>query len=302
MDDRVLGWLLEPEQPAMRYLASRDLRSPRPGQAALDRLRDEVPKRGWAHDILARQKRRTYWYRATNGYLPYYRATIWHLQVLADLGMTRSDRRIAKAVEWWLDLHTAEDGGFTPRAGGFHRGHLCTTGNMVHSLIRFGYLRDDRIRAGIDWLVDHQLKDGGWDCYWRGKGNLDSWEALSAFAEIPPARRSSDVREAIRRGSEFFLQRRLLHEGRRYPPWLWLRYPWHFFYDVLVGLDFLTALGKGKDPRLGEALRHLASRRRPDGRWTLSSNNWYPHLETPGKPSKMITFLALRVGDRLRRS
>src|SRR3972149_933127 len=63
-----------------------------------------------------------------------------------------------------------------------------------------------RVRAGIDWLVDHQLEDGGWDCYWRGKGNLDSWEALSAFAEIPPARRSSDVREAIRRGSEFFLQ------------------------------------------------------------------------------------------------
>jgi len=89
-----MAWLLGPEQPAMRYLAARDLLRPRPGDAALARLRSEVPKRGWARDILALQKKRTWWYRGTNGYLPYYRATIWHLQVLADLGMSRRDPRI----------------------------------------------------------------------------------------------------------------------------------------------------------------------------------------------------------------
>jgi len=289
-----MAWLLGPEQPAMRYLAARDLLRPRPGDAALARLRSEVPKRGWARDILALQKKRTWWYRGTNGYLPYYRATIWHLQVLADLGMSRRDPRISNAVEWWLDLHTAEDGGFTSRPGGYRRGHLCMTGNMVRSLIRFGYLRDERVQAGIDWLVDHQLRDGGWDCFWRGKGNLDSWEAMSAFAEIPKDRRSPEVRAAVEKGADFFLRRRLLHEGRRYTPWTWLRYPWHFFYDVLVGLDFMTALGYGRDPRLDEAFRHLERKRRTDGRWNLSSRNWYRPSEEPGQPSKMITFLALR--------
>ena len=286
----------------MRYLASRDLLDPRPGAAALARLRAEVPRRGWARDILALQKKRTYWYRGTNGYLPYYRATIWHLQVLADLGMTREDRRIANSVEWWLEKHTADDGGFTPRAGGFHRGHLCTTGNMVRSLIRFGYLRDERVQAAIDWLLTHQLRDGGWDCYWRKTGNLDSWEAMSAFAEIPPNRRGPEVRKAVKAGSQFFLRRRLLHEGKRYTPWYWRRYPWHFFYDVLVGLDFMTALGHGQDPRMEEALRHLAVKRRRDGRWDLSANNWYPYLGASGKPSKMVTFLALRVQRRVQRT
>jgi hypothetical protein len=296
----VLAWLLDPREPSMRYLASRDLLGPRPSDAAIARLRSDVPTRGWAKAILDRQRAGTYWGRPTNGYLPYYSASIWHLQVLADLGMTRKDLRIRRSVEWWLGLHTAGDGGFTPRAGGHHRGHLCTTGNMVRSLIRFGYLDDRRVQAAIRWLVTHQYADGGWDCYWRGKGNLDSWEGMSAFGEIPPSRRSPDVKAAIRSGAEFYLRHRLLHEGRRYAPWYWLRYPWHFWYDALVGLDFMTALGYAADPRLDEALRHLESRRRPDGRWNLSSNNGYAHLGPRGKPSKMITFLALRVQKRVR--
>lgn len=44
-------------------------------------------------------------------------------------------------------------------------------------------------------------------------GTLDAWEAMSAFAEIPEGRRSSGVRNAIEAGAEFFLNRRLLHEG-----------------------------------------------------------------------------------------
>jgi len=291
---KVLDWLLEPEEPSLRFLTSRDLVKARPRDPSLSRLREEMPRRGWARRILDLQKEDTYWSRKTNGYLPYYSASIWHLQVLADLGMTKRDARIANAVEWWLDLHTAEDGGFTPRAGGFDRGHLCTTGNMVRSLIRFGYLRDGRVQAAIDWLVRTQYRDGGWDCFWRGKGNLDSWESMSAFAEIPKERWSPEVRAAVEKGADFFLRRRLLHEGRRYTPWTWLRYPWHFFYDVLVGLDFMTALGYGRDPRLDEAFRHLERKRRTDGRWNLSSRNWYRPSEEPGQPSKMITFLALR--------
>jgi len=45
---------------------------------------------------------------------------------------------------------------------------------------------------------------------------------------------------------------------------------------------------------------HLASKRRRDGRWNLSSNNWYPHLGPAGKPSKMVTFFALRMQKRVR--
>jgi len=310
----VLEWLLEPSEPAMRYLASRDLVRPRPGERTLARLRADVPKRGWAAKILGRQKASTYWATKHTCYGPKFQSTIWQLQVLADLGMTRRDERIANAVDLWFDLHVAKDGGFTPwsrreaeeyarihfrhRDRFMKRGHLCTTGNMVRSLIRLGYLRDERVRAAIDWLADAQYEDGGWDCFGRPEGTLDAWEGMSALAEIPPGLRTKNARSAIARGAEFFLNKRLLHEGEYFERWWWLRYPWHYNYDVLVGLDFMTALGHGRDPRMKEALDHLVSKRLPDGRWALDSTNGNLAIEPRGEPSKMITFIALRVLER----
>lgn len=315
--DPVLGWLLDPSEPAMQYLATRDLVHPRPSDWKLARLRAEIPSRGWAMKIFARQKAKTYWATKRACYVPKFTATIWQLQVLADLGITRRDERIRNAVDLWFDLHIAQDGGFTPwsrlegkefrrihfrhRERFMKRGHLCTTGNMVRSLIRFGYLDDERVRSAIDWLVDKQLEDGGWDCFGRPNGTLDAWEAMSALAEIPSTRRSSGAKRALERGAEFFLERRLLHEGNRFERWWWLRYPWHYNYDVLVGLDFMTALGHGKDPRMREAFDHIVSKRLLDGRWNLDSTNGNLALESRGTPSKMITFLALRSLQRARR-
>jgi len=288
-----MKWLLEPEEPSMRYLASRDLLTRRPSERGLARLRAAVPTAGWAEHVLERQKNRTWWATARTCYQPKFQSTIWQLQVLADLGLTRRDERIANAVEFWFDLHLARDGAYDPSRAKA-RGHLCTTGNMARSLIRLGYLTDERVKSAVRWLVDEQLPDGGWDCFGRPEGTLDAWEAMSALAEIPPSRQSSEVSRALEKGAEFFLERRLLHEGRRFARWWWLRYPWHYFYDVLVGLDFMTALGYGKDSRMHEALDHLESKRLPDGRWNLDWTNGNMVVEARGKPSKMITFLALR--------
>ncbi len=308
--ESVLAWLLEPSQPAMRYLASRDLVQPRPSERSLAALRGAIPGAGMAKAILSRQKERTWWATKNTCYGPKFRSTIWQLQVLADLGMSRRDERIANAVDLWFDLHIAKDGGFTPWSrreaadyAGIHsrhpgtfmkRGHLCTTGNMVRSLIRLGYLDDERVQSPIRWLVDEQYPDGGWDCFGRKNGTIDAWEAMSGLAEVPANRRSPDVKRALDEGAEFFLRRRLLHEGPRFERWYWLRYPWHYHYDVLVGLDFMTALGHGRDPRMREALDHLESRRLGDGRWKLDHTNGNLVIESRGRPSKMITFLALR--------
>lgn len=304
--DRVLAWLLDSREPAMRYLASRDLLVPRPGERSLLRLRSAIPRGGWAAKILARQREKTWWARKTTCYVPKFRSTIWQLQVLADLGLGRRNERISNAVELWFDLHYAKDGGYAPSAKRetttIRHGHLCTTGNMVRSLIRLGYLEDERVQSAIAWLVDEQLHDGGWDCFGRPAGTLDAWEAMSAFAEIPRGRRSAPVKSAIDAGAEFFLGRKLLHEGEEFLPWYRLRYPWHYFYDVLVGLDFMTALGYGRDPRMEDAFDVLESKRLPDGRWNLDRPNGDFVLETPGRLSRMITFLALRALKRAGRA
>ena len=298
-DDPVMAWLLESTQPAMRYLASRDLLEPRPGTRVLATLQARVAETGWAAEILSRQQEGTWWGRKDTCYWPRQIGTIWSLQVLGDLGLTREDDRIANAAEHWFRLHLGEDGGYAPRGRG-SPSHLCTTGNMARTLIRLGYERDERVQSALRWLVDAQLEGGGWDCHSPPESTLDGWEPMSAFAALAPARLSSDMREAVRRGGEFYLNHRLLHEGEPYPRWFRLHYPWHYWYDVLVGLDFMAALGFGREPRMQEALKLLRSKRGPEGRWALEGTNGKLRIEAPGRPSKMITFLALRVLKRIR--
>ena len=293
----VLEWLLGPDEPSMRYLASRDLVRPKPTAQILLRLRGEVASRGWAATILARQRERTWWGRQDTCYWPRTNGTYWSLAVLADLGLTREDERIANAVEHTLRLHLAPDGGFSPR-GPARPSHFCSTGILVRTLLQLGYGDDPRTQGGIDWLLAAQLEDGGWDCHAPPESTLDAWEAMAAYAAIPAKRRSSEIRESIRRGAEFYLSRRLLHEGARYPRWHELHYPWHYWYDALVGLDFITALGYGADPRARDALDLVRSKRLPDGRWALAGTNGKLRLEPAGRPSKMVTFLAWRVVRR----
>jgi hypothetical protein len=274
-----------------------------------------LAKRGWAKDILRLQRPGGHWEARKDLYRPKYTATMWRFLVLADLGLTARDPPMGKACELFLTEYAREDGGFdTP---GADASELCLTGNVARTLYRCGYGEDRRVRAAYDWLVEHQREDGGWHCFYDGtfgRGTLDAWEGLSAFAELPRAAQTPRIRRSIEAGAEFFLERELLHQGRRYVPWSRTHYPIHYYYDFLVGLDMLTRLGYGDDRRLGPALELLRRKRRADGTWPL--DKVHPDLgagagyrfrkkprrfalETEGRPSKWITLTALRVLKRV---
>ena len=177
-------------------------------------------------------------------------------------------------------------------------------------LIRFGYADDPRVRAAVDWLVHAQKDDGGWHCFPSEVGTLDCWESLAAFAALPSSARSAAVHAAIERGAEFYLERGLLREsdGSTNPPWQRIHYPNHYYYDFLVGLDLLSALGYAEDPRIRPALDLLEERRNPDGTWNLQAvhpdllpdDPYHPRtpvypvlLEHVGRPSRWATLRRL---------
>jgi hypothetical protein len=60
-------------------------------------------------------------------------------------------------------------------------------------------------------------------------------------------------------------------QGARYKPWFRFHYPIHYYYDLLVGLDFMTALGYTNDPRLEYAVKLLKTKRRRDGKWNMDA-------------------------------
>jgi hypothetical protein len=270
---------------------------------------------GWAADVLARQHPEGWWVEDDSLYRPKYLSTNWMLLILSDLGLTKSDPRISKACELWIRRMSKKDGGFGSEK--WSKGHLCTVGNTTRALVKFGYTDHPKVRRSFDWLLRNQSKKGGWSCFGSGR-NLDSWEPMSAFAAYPKRKWTKSMTRAVENGAEFFLERELHKQGARYRPWYRFHYPIHYYYDLLVGLDFMTALGFGQDRRLRYAVNLLKKKRRLDGRWNLDAIHpdveggmaeWYKKhpkekpapfsLEQTGKPSKMITLTALRVLNRL---
>ena len=298
----------------MRYRTLTELLGRSPGERSVRAARKEILRHGWAAEILAERTPGKGWADGTSLYRPKYTSTHWKMMVLSDLGVTREETPVREACEYWMDGFAANGGGL----GGNSKGtpHYCVAANMARALIRFGYEDDSRVRQTLDWLVETADPRGGWSCFGSGR-NLDSWEALSAFAELPRSKWTAGQRECVARAAEFYLERELCRQGARYDPWFRFHYPVHYYYDLLVGLGFMTALGYGRDPRLTRALSVLKEKQRPDGRWNLDGihpdvrgplDRWlrtHPGqqpipwgLETPGEPSKMFTFLALQVVSR----
>ena len=313
--DTVFEWLLEENQPPIRYLALTQLLAKDDNDPEVVAAKQMIPREGWAAEILAKQQKGGWWVSDERLYGPKYLSTNWMLLILSDLGLTKQEPRIAKACELWMERFAKPDGGFG--MDGTSRGHLCIVGNTARALVKFGYADHPKVQSAFEWLATNAAKLGGWSCYESGR-NLDSWEGMSAFAAYPKQKWTKSMKRVVELAAEFYLERELYKQGEHYEPWYRFHYPIHYYYDLLVGLDFMTALGYGEDPRMRYALLHLAKKKRSDGRWNLDAVHpdveggmaeWYQKnpkkvptpfaLEKVGEPSKMITLRALLVLDRL---
>lgn len=308
--NKVVDWLLEDTQPASKYRTLVDVLGYSRGDSQVKSAKSEIPKRGWAAEILATQRPEGFWEGSDSLYVPKYTATNWKAIVLSELGLTKRESRIIRTAdlffERWLDEKNTEN---------IFRDEVCIVGNAARMMINFGYEEDPRVKKLFERLIEIQKDDGGWHCFDSKEGTLDCWEALAAFAALTPSKRTRKIKRSIELGVEFYLSRELLKEGKKYLPWYRLHYPNHYYYDFLIGLDVLTKLGYGKDKRLGLATSILKKKRRPDGTWELDSvhpdlgrgaNYYLRHkakyfaIEHERQPSKWITLKALSVLKRIK--
>ncbi len=313
MNSRAVAWLLEESQPVVRYLTLTELLDRKPGDPDVREAYDDIAGKGWASDILKLQNPDGRWESRPEGslYGPKYTATNWMALILSDFGLTKTNSQIRKVARLYFKEWMPP-----PPKDNIFKDEVCIVGNTARMLTRFGYARDRRVKKLFDRLVEDQKEDGGWHCFKSDTGTLDGWEGMAAYAALPRQLRTRSINRSIERGTEFYLETRLFDDGEpRYAPWLRLHYPNHYYYDILVGMDFLTRLGYGGDRRMKPALRMLDERMLPRGVWAL--DRVHPDLapgakyslrrkpkpfalEREGRPSKWITLKALLVKKRVR--
>src|SRR2546422_10998637 len=149
--DKVLDWLLELEQPSVRYLALTQLLGKSETDSDVKHAKARIPSAGWAAEMLARRDPAGWWVRDAHPMSPKYVAMNWNLLALSDLGATRATPEVRASCELWMEKSPLNGGG----GGGMSNGprHHSHTGNMTRALIRFGYGDDPRVRKAPHVLV-----------------------------------------------------------------------------------------------------------------------------------------------------
>ncbi len=88
--DRVVEWLLEPNQPSIRYLTLTQLLGKEETESDVKTAKARIPKMGWVAEILARRDPGGWWVRPRGWLEPRFLGTNWNMLALSDLGASRA--------------------------------------------------------------------------------------------------------------------------------------------------------------------------------------------------------------------
>src|SRR5437879_2046085 len=148
--------------------------------------------------------------------------------------------------------------------------------------VALGAYFDQDVDGVVARLVDEQLEDGGWNCEAENGSTRSSFATTINVLEglLAHERATGGSAQSIaarRRGEEYLLERKLFRRkstgGVVDPAWLQFSFPPRWHYDVLRALDYFRSVGGTPDPRLGEAIDLVRSRRQPDGTWPLENTH-----------------------------
>jgi hypothetical protein len=323
-----LPWLLESENPGVRYLALRDLLDLSPEDRELKSARKAAHKEGPIAEVLSKMNKEGYWVKPGPGYGPKYSSTVWSLILLAQLGASvNEDKRIEQACRYFLDHALAEGGQITMIASGAPSGTAdCIQGNMMWSLMELGY-DDPRLASAYEWMArtvtgegvaPMQEKDAPvryyagkcgpafacgannkLSCAWGGS------KVMMAFGKLPVEQRTPLIKRAIKHGTDFFFS--IDPATAAYPSgyaekpsgnWWKFGFPVFYVTDLLQLAEAFVSLGNGRDKQLRSTIEIIRQKQNEHGQWLLeydyTGKTWIDFGKKK-QPNKWVTLRALRV-------
>ncbi|HRE02501.1 MAG TPA: hypothetical protein PLV68_14455 [Ilumatobacteraceae bacterium] len=308
MDAHLTEWLLDSD-PALRWQVERDLLGA--PEQVWRATRARVTTEGFGAELLAHQGSDGQW--AGGAFFPAgwdwdsgeaqpWTATTWVLKDLREWGLdasalTGTAEKLAAARWEYDDL---------PYWGG--EVDCCINSWTLSNGLWLGADVD----GIVDWFLEHQLADGGWNCEWVEGATVGSYHStLNALVGLLDYQLATGdatrVAQARRLGEEYLLCRglfRRLSTGEAFSEQVFsLAHPRRAYYHALAAADHLRAAaiadGAAPDERMAEVIERVRTQRQPDGSWLqghrLAGQVWF-HVDVPaGEPSKWVTLQALRV-------
>jgi len=328
IQEKTLHWLIEDNNPGVRYLALRDLVELDPSHPDLLAAHVKAHQEGPIATILNEMEEPGYWVEPGPGYNPKYYSTVWSIIALGQLGASANiDQRIQRACRYLIDHALTEHGQFSS-SGTPGSTVDCLQGNLLTALQDLGFepstSGDPRIETAFEWLARSVTGEGiapmgqkhsplryyagncgpGFACGANNKLPC-AWGAVKvmlACSKRPKEKRTPLIEKAIERGVDFLLATDPLEANyptgySSKPSRNWWKFGFPVFYvtDLLQNVEALVRLGLGKDPRLSRALDYISNQQDQDGRWSLdytyTSKTWV-NFGKQKQPNKWVTYRA----------
>jgi hypothetical protein len=320
----VVSWLLEKDDPGVRYLALRDLKDLSADDRELRIPRQAAHRQGPIAVLLDAMEDEGYWFKPGPGYSPKYRGTVWSIILLAQLGASvNEDPRVQRACTYLLDHNLCAGGQFSTSIA--PSGTIdCLQGNLCWALRELG-CDDPRLTSAFEWLARTVTGEGiapltatqaevrfyaykcgpGFACGVNGQRPC-AWGAVKvmlALSAVPVKQRTPLMKRAIKQGVEFLFSvdpatatyptRNDAKPDRR---WWKFGFPVFYVTDLLQNVEVLVQLGYGHDKRLAKALELILAKQDDRRRWPLEYDyTTWVDFGPKRQPNKWVTLRALRV-------
>lgn len=307
----VLEWLLQPDNPPVKYLTLTNLLRKSPGSDEVRKCRARLMDYAVTQEILRHAgefsqdgKARAYWK---------YTGKYWQLIFL---GLFLADGRDPRIAGWAQELLEKRD--WVVRTGG-----QCLTANVLAAFMRLGYGNHPAVAQETQSLARRLLDDGGIRCAAMDYSllplcHMAQPKLLLCFALIPARKRSATINSAIRLLLTNLLDRELFvyvpghqkewQEVLAHPPersklgkgetvkgwvaaererflktkgigdlrpkqgWLKFGFPLHYNSDIMEAMYSLALLGVPMSPRLKRPLQAVRQKMTKEGTWILENS------------------------------
>lgn len=284
----VIDTLLASDEPSVRYKV-RDLVLDEPADSPhMLALREEIRQSPRVLQLLA-DRSHSGRVRPVHHVYKKWIGAHWVLPTLADIGYPPGDPELLpvrdQVCECWLHTDVtreyvcasarppSSDAG-VPVINGRARRCASQQANAVYAATALGLL-DERCDQLVQFLIRWQWPDGGWNCDRKPDVATSSfWESLIPLRALSVYGRAMGNDEALAaadRAAEVFLRRKLFLRASdgsvMNQEFVRLHYPCYWRYDILFGLKVMAESGHISDPRCGDALDLLESKRLSDGGW-----------------------------------
>jgi len=287
-----LPWLLEPDNPSVRFWSLTDLLDLPLIDPQVVAAREDIAQLQLVTELFANQHPDGHW--GDDPSKPYTAAgTLGVLGALYTLGV-EPDERTTIACDSFLHFCQHNDGGFSlvkTRLSGIFP---CTTGEHLPMLVYFGMSADERVQRAFAFLIDDMSSPDALDC---GRYNHQDclWGAIAALkglSVLPNGFRSPNSQAVADQLAHELLSTDYDFSGEHKR---WLTFGAPRAWDLLSALRALAEHGFYNDRRFAPLFELLLSQQDEFGRFRCGSTSRTWPLEKRNRPSKWVTLDALRL-------